>query len=97
MPARHLTDNGHQYSTCLSGVGAVVSSVIVADRRCHRPSLSRRRNSSCSRTRLRVSARATAACIDYAICIVTFISAIIAFLQLQVTFGVASSRDSSGA
>ena len=44
-----------------------------------------------------VGSRATAACIDYAICIVTFITVIIAFLQLQVTFGVASSRDSSGA
>ena len=44
-----------------------------------------------------VGSRATAACIDYAICIMTFITVIIAFMQLQVTFGVASSRDSSGA
>lgn len=44
-----------------------------------------------------VGSRATAAFIDYAICIATFIAVIIAFLQLQAKVGVASSRDASGA
>lgn len=44
-----------------------------------------------------VGSRATAAFIDYAICIATFIAVIVALLQLQVKFGVAASRDSSGA
>ena len=43
-----------------------------------------------------VGSRATAAFIDYAICIATFIAIIVAFLQLDVRFGVAN-RDSSGA
>ena len=44
-----------------------------------------------------VGSRAAAACIDYAICIGTFIAVVVAFLQLQVKFGMASSGDSSGA
>jgi len=44
-----------------------------------------------------VGSRATAACIDYAICIATFAAVILALLQLQVKFGVAASRDASGA